>query len=1191
MKIRPKIPIYQMGNKIIAPQWYIDRYGGRTALQGWNLDKRYNYANSNLNLNDHRNAGDLNTVFRKNSAYTSTPGAISSDIQAFYNSDANGMSAEDFVKFYNENAEKIRSHWSQDRTYNASTAGDHNRLFRRMFQSRSNQQESPGSDYNIGYQEGKTKGGYDIQDIEGSSTWLRRMDQYENEFDPNNPNPNRLHEITLKDGTKATVYKKANGDIALLPESPNTPPSQTPQQPQPEQKTGSTEIGGGLQDDKKQTPGQGNGLLERLRGMIPGLLATGRLAGNLINNARVYDEALKGIRPTLLQPYYTHRQVVGDEATKQAYYRRAAAGQTKAAQPFTSDADRQMAYMQEARRVGDELRAQGDLADNQEIRRTSDESNQHQWANTQRATEVANTNLASLNDANEKKHTLLAQKHSAQWSSIDNYLKEIETRKRQQMEEDNAYNKQIDLLDLENELANDEGIKQAQENLLKLAKRDQWNNPVWDEKDKDVIAARTALANAQYKVKKKYYTGLAGLNRKYSSPLLFIKSGSKITYKKDDKLLYKSTKDVVDHFRRMCRRYPEKERKIQPLAPHPDGTRRRKYQVGGQFLAPFTIYTPAVGVGETARTVSQDSAGVSSKAASSSKDTSSKDVLDLIKMFKDLKGVKVDVSSIYSTLNGVLQESEIFGKELNSQQIASMYLRAMQQLNNVSRSKEIYDEAYKVAAANGALNEIAVDSVGNYAVQNKETGKIETVSKIDTSKHIPLTNSQLLTLREYRPDLAFDKGDYIMQNVVANGVGLLKIAEQVKSMAGKLGSSELKLDGMSEVEANQIKQGIKLLQGAPDGHYKTTTETKNQLAQKQAAINYIMQMLPENYKAVLDIHGGAKNLIPTFLSSQIDDSQTVSFSPLTGKAATSSKKGSSDEGSDMTPAMALSMGLGERESFVISDKTSDGLKVYAVNLPLLDQNHHAMANATLNQVGSGDYAGQLQLNSATMGGMKVSSEGINDILISEGRIHAAELPIDMAAYQSTGVIKPDLNFLKNIEKADEQVRQAGITNRDNLTAEQIKIINNIYSKNNLPIIYTINGDGKPILTSEYRRFALMKATAPQTVFEEDVSLANDGLVEATDDDRTRFEAMMKQVTGNEKYSLDNGISIWGIGRLSGTDLYKGTIYIPMTESHISALASTGFKASPEEYNQIDALDQQAQFIRSSGFKSAGSFTK
>jgi hypothetical protein len=70
----------------------------------------------------------------------------------------------------------------------------------------------------------------------------------------------------------------------------------------------------------------------------------------------------------------------------------------------------------------------------------------------------------------------------------------------------------------------------------------------------------------------------------------------------------------------MCRRYPEKERKIQPLAPHPDGTRRKKYQTGGQFLAPFTIYTPVVGTGgETSRTVTQDSSG--STKASSSKDT------------------------------------------------------------------------------------------------------------------------------------------------------------------------------------------------------------------------------------------------------------------------------------------------------------------------------------------------------------------------------------------------------------------------------------------------------------------------------------------------------------------------------------------------------------------------------------------
>jgi hypothetical protein len=34
--------------------------------------------------------------------------------------------------------------------------------------------------------------------------------------------------------------------------------------------------------------------------MYPGLLGAGRLAGTLISNNRIYDEALKGIRPNLM---------------------------------------------------------------------------------------------------------------------------------------------------------------------------------------------------------------------------------------------------------------------------------------------------------------------------------------------------------------------------------------------------------------------------------------------------------------------------------------------------------------------------------------------------------------------------------------------------------------------------------------------------------------------------------------------------------------------------------------------------------------------------------------------------------------------------------------------------------------------------------------------------------------------------
>ena len=74
------------------------------------------------------------------------------------------------------------------------------------------------------------------------------------------------------------------------------------------------------------------------------MLDIARLLGNYHNNEQVYNEQIKGINPDLLSSYYTYSRVFGDEATKQGYYKRAAQLQTQSAQPFTSDADKQMAY-------------------------------------------------------------------------------------------------------------------------------------------------------------------------------------------------------------------------------------------------------------------------------------------------------------------------------------------------------------------------------------------------------------------------------------------------------------------------------------------------------------------------------------------------------------------------------------------------------------------------------------------------------------------------------------------------------------------------------------------------------------------------------------------------------------------------------------------------------------------------------
>ena len=1164
MKIRPKnIQAFQQGGGV--PRWYLDRYGNRTKLLGWDLNQRYNYANENLNLNDHRNAGDLNTVYRKNVAYTGNPGAISSDIQHFYDSDGNGMSAEDFVNFYNKNAAQIRGHWAQDQTYNASTAGDHNRLFRRMFASRSNQQMSPGSDYNIGYQEGLTKGGYDIQDIEGSSTWLRRMDQYENEFDPNNPDSNRLHEIILKDGTKAIVYKKANGDIGLLNSPQSTNASQNPNNPQNPNTTGKVPV----QHKEGNYGFDWQKVGTALQNMYPELIAAGRLFGNLRNNNRVYKESLKAIRPDYQQTYYTHRQIVGDEAAKQAEYRRAAAGESQAARAFTSDSERQMAHQLEAKRIGDDLRTRGDMIDNQEIKRTSDESNQHQWANTQRATEVKNLNRRADNMANALRHQLKSSYISADWTSYDNALKELEYRARQNQAERRAKQEQIDLLDKEHELSNDEQLytlkKSASDAYDKYAKENNTFN--YNDYRKKMQAYR------DYVYKKKREALLA-------------KSGIKITYKKKDDLLYKTSRDAVEHFRKMTKMssdsYNRKRLKLEKLTPHPKGN-TKKYQQGG--VAPFTVYTPISLGGETTRQAYSDS-GVSSAKSSSKKGEST---LDIIKeLFGKLDGLPSDVNGIYANMQSFLAKQQAFGNDLDTDDLSTMYLDQLAQINNIKFSKAAYDQASKHAEEQDAINEVAVDSSGRVAVQNSD-GAVKFVNYNNAKESgTILTNGDLLQLRAYSPNMRFN--DSIL-NVVNNGIGMSKIAEFIKSNLPKIGSSENEtvIEGYTKKQANDIARGAELLMNAPDGDYKYTQTkyTKEQNDQINAALGYISTILPKNMKAVLNVNADlqgikASDMLKALLGAESSESAKtkLEFDAVTGKAAKDSNGNSKSDEEKMIPALAFFNGLGEKETFIIQDKTSDGLKINTISAPITEKGFNT-GSITFDKLQASDFGGQLNMNQATMGDALISSTGRQNIII-DGRIYQAELPIDQNAKNNEGIIKPDLRFLKNIEAADVELRNLGIDKSD---PNNVSKINEIYKKHNLPILYTISNN-KLTITSNYARFAIVNGIGTEDAFGENPEF-NDAIQEISGNkERESFESLMRQQNGNSKYKLNNG---YGIGPISWgeTKLYKGTIYIPMVNSNISALGGTGYKAKGEEYNQIEVAQQSADAAREMGFNPAG----
>ena len=833
--------------------WYSKIYPNAQKLMGNPLQQRNDNWNKEQLSSSHYTTDDLRRSAYNNYLYTGDYNARHSDLQHWADSlqDLNNISDQDLVNRYNTIAGRIRAAREAPQTYNTRGYTGTNRDFRSIFESRS-KQGTNNPDYVIGYQE-------NLDDIEGTSTWQRRMDRYQTKFedDTEEGKKNRIFYIKRPNGTTIKVYKKENGDIALFdgPQTPLTEGGPTVERP-------SGPISEGVKTpDKIKIPEEGNQtpignhqygfdwskVGEGFRNLLnnPNLYSLGRLAWNIASNDKIYGEQLKGIKPVLKDPYLTHRQVVGDEATKQAYYRRAAQGQTKAARPFTSDADRQMAYQMEAKRVGDELRAQGDLADNQEIRRTSDESNQHQWANTQRATEVANYNTASINQANSLKHNLKAQWRAANASSVDNALKEIQYRAMKRQAEEDAFNDQIFTLQQQQELITNPKLQEARKEYQDVLSKHKLSDGSYDEYNDEVIKARQKYQAAQLQIaiesKEKW--------RDYKNKgIFFVKNGSKITRKVKDDMLYMSTRDVVKHFREMTKLSSDaqnrKQPKIERLTSHPKGSTRR-YQQGG--VAPFLVYTPITLGGET--TTSSESSTSSTKA--SSKDTSAKDSLDFVKeLFKELagKGLQVDVNTVYSQFNNMFQKARLFGDELSTEDIQLMYLSAISKVNEIQRSKDIYDKAKSYATENDALNEYAVTSNGLYVVQSEDGRISATTNNWEKAKEQgnPITNSQLLHLREYSPQLLLRNGNSIVDEVVNSGMGVNKIGEAIKSLAGKLDSTTSKIEGLTEVQSKKIKAGLQIIaqtDGTPDGIYKVTNESKDSKAQVQAALEYIQGML------------------------------------------------------------------------------------------------------------------------------------------------------------------------------------------------------------------------------------------------------------------------------------------------------------------------------------------------------------
>lgn len=194
----------------------------------------------------------------------------------------------------------------------------------------------------------------------------------------------------------------------------------------------------------------GGGIRQILGNLDPtAFIQAGRMMGNIWNNNRVAKKTKEGLKPLLLDTYETPRQIVGDLATRQAYNERAANLESLAAKPRTSDASLQLAGELEANSRANQLRTEGALADNDMIRRTGEAAWQNNAEAVARRNEVANRNRASMLGIDKAKKDIDAAKMSANWTSVENFMKEREYKAAMDRDRQRQFNLNVGMGDIQ----------------------------------------------------------------------------------------------------------------------------------------------------------------------------------------------------------------------------------------------------------------------------------------------------------------------------------------------------------------------------------------------------------------------------------------------------------------------------------------------------------------------------------------------------------------------------------------------------------------------------------------------------------------------------------------------------------------------------------------------------------------------
>ena len=618
-----------------------------------------------------------------------------------------------------------------------------------------------------------------------------------------------------------------------------------------------------------------------------------------------------------------------------------------------------------------------------------------------------------------------------------------------------------------------------------------------------------------------------------------------------------------------------------------------RFQQGG--ITPILLdYTPVVSSYSRASDADSSSASV----ASTKKEDKSEGITDkdLLKALESLDALPNEVRAIQTELqNFILDKSALGG--LDSTTISMKYASLIGKMKIAKFNSDQYKEAYNQIKSNGGINEIAIDTDGYIYCRNRQDPN--DFERFTAQEYLQnyndyraVSNQELLELRARSPEL-IDNNEVL--KVVANGMGMPAIQTMINNAITKIGTTTMQQGGYSQVQINQIQQGIENIQEASENSnsegkstgilQKLEVMSKDQQQQAKMALQYVYSTLPKSARALLEVkaaeggvQGGVLGLLSTFIASKLDFTKTEDEQRSKDPSSKGTKSTSTavPKGVDptlaslqLTPVMMTQLGMGERKQIATIHGGKYGAKNYAQVVPIVNKEGAALGAATtLAKVSESQLSGMLSWEDATMGGARIDQTAMMKVAITGGKMYVMNIPIDKS--RNDGVIAPDIRYLRRLEEADQDIE---VWKRQNRGKEITpKEINEIYKKHQLPVLMDENGN---INARDYAKFALFNGITKDCYLIPPPD-GTDIVAEDVSKSAESYKNILLSTDPSNKEDFDED-NLWD---WNGHDtLYKATVFIPVSTNILSGAATSGQKITGADAVVIEARNQQKERLK------------